>query len=325
MHEIDLKRLDLNLLVTFDVLMTERSVTRAATRLGRTQSAVSHALSRLREQVDDPLLIKQGGRMVASPFAERLSEDLRPILRSLQRVLVPSEPFVPATTTRTFRIGIPDGVPTVFPRLMARVHRDAPRAMVDWIPEGAQTLLAVADGQIDLALLASALALPEGVASEVLLDDLTWASFVRKDHPAIASWGPKAWSRWPHVVVRVANPLPSPVTAAPSRARKRTVGARVPTFSDIAPLLARTNFIGTFPLLTLVDDIPIHGLHLLPPPFPVATFSQRFVWSARLGNDPAIRWIRGLLRDCFTDLLDECEPYAVKLRGARSRRRGRRG
>ena len=76
MNDIDLRRLDLNLLVTFEVLMTERSVTRAAERLSRTQSAVSHALSRLREQVGDPLLIKVGGRMAPSPFAERLIEEV---------------------------------------------------------------------------------------------------------------------------------------------------------------------------------------------------------------------------------------------------------
>lgn len=324
MHEIDLKQVDLNLLVTFDILMIERSVTRAATRLGRTQSAVSHALSRLREQVGDPLLIKQGGRMVASPFAERLSEDLKPILRSIQRVLVPSDPFDPATTTRTFRVGIPDGIPAVFPRLMARVRRAAPGAIVDWIPEGAQTLLAVADGQIDLAFIAAALALPEGLGCEDVPDEVTWASFVRMGHPGIASWGPAAWSRWPHVVVRVANPLPSPVTAGPSGARKRTVGARVPTFSDVAPLLARTDLIATFPILTLVDALPLYRLHLLPPPFPVAKLPQRFVWSARLGNDPAIRWIRGLLRDCLTELVQECEPYVAKLRASRTLRSRRR-
>lgn len=108
MNEIDLRRLDLNLLVVFEVLMAERSVTRAAARLGRTQSALSHALARLREQVGDPLLVKVGGRMSPSPFAEKLVEDVRPILRSIQRALVPPQAFDPATSTRTFRVAIPD-------------------------------------------------------------------------------------------------------------------------------------------------------------------------------------------------------------------------
>ena len=66
MNEFDLARLDLNLLVTFEVLMTEGNVTHAATRLGRTQSAVSHALARLREQVGDPLLVKTARGMAPS-------------------------------------------------------------------------------------------------------------------------------------------------------------------------------------------------------------------------------------------------------------------
>jgi DNA-binding transcriptional LysR family regulator len=80
MNEIDLRRFDLNLLVVFDVLMFERSVTRAAERLGRTQSAVSHSLSRLREQFGDPLLIKGGMRMQPTAFALDLIEQARPML-----------------------------------------------------------------------------------------------------------------------------------------------------------------------------------------------------------------------------------------------------
>jgi len=86
MNQINLAHLDLNLLVTFEVLMTEGSVTRAAERLSRTQSAISHSLARLREQLGDPLLIKVGGAMEPSPFALQLVEDIRPILRSIQRI-----------------------------------------------------------------------------------------------------------------------------------------------------------------------------------------------------------------------------------------------
>jgi LysR family transcriptional regulator, mexEF-oprN operon transcriptional activator len=71
MNEIDLKGFDLNLLVVFDVLMAECSVTRAAERLNRTQSAISHALSRLRERLDDPLLVKSGRRIAGHPLRAR--------------------------------------------------------------------------------------------------------------------------------------------------------------------------------------------------------------------------------------------------------------
>ena len=94
MNEIDLRRFDLNLLVVFDVLMAERSVTRAAERLGRTQSAVSHSLARLRHGLGDPLLLKGNRRMEPTPFALALLEQAQPILRSLQRMLTPLRHFV---------------------------------------------------------------------------------------------------------------------------------------------------------------------------------------------------------------------------------------
>ena len=136
MIEIDLRQLDLNLLVTFEVLMSEGSVTRAATRLSRTQSAVSHALGRLREQVGDPLLVKADGRMRPSPFALNLIEEVRPILRNIQRVVAPPEPFDPATSTRVFRIAAP-AFSALVSAVFRRVHALAPHVSLQWMPPNA--------------------------------------------------------------------------------------------------------------------------------------------------------------------------------------------
>ena len=305
MHDIDLRRLDLNLLVTFEVLMTERSVTRAAERLNRTQSAVSHALARLRDQVGDPLLIKMGGRMTPSPFAERLIDDVRPILRSIQRVLLPPQPFDAATSTRTFRIAVSDIAPSLFPRLMSAASRAAPRVTIDWVTETPQTPLAIADGQIDVGFVASALKLPEGIARQEA-GDVPWATFMRADHPARESWTATAWSRWPHVLVQIGNSLQSPVTAASAGVRdKRHVAARVLNFSAVAPLLARTDCVATLPVIVMHEALERFGLCALPPPFAVPSMPHRFVWSERLTNDPALRWLRGLLLDAFAIVLRE--------------------
>lgn len=307
MNEIDLRRLDLNLLVTFDVLMAERNVTRAAERLARTQSAVSHSLARLREQVGDPLMVKVGGRMTPSPFAERLIEDVRPILRSIQRVLAPPQPFDAATSTRTFRIAISDLAPSLFPRLMASVRREAPGVTLDWIAEGPQTLLAVAEGQIDVAFVPSVLALPEGLVRQDA-GELKWATFARNDHPAIASWGAATWAHWPHVVVQVGNSLQSPVVeAARGAARKRHIAARVLNFSAVAPLLAKTDLLATLPVIVMHEALERFGLCALPTPFPVKSFPHCFVWSSRLANDPAIRWLRAILAQCFAEVLQGSE------------------
>ena len=179
MHEIDLHRLDLNLLVAFDVLMTERNVTRAAARLARTQSAVSHSLARLREQVGDPLMIRVGGRMVATPFAERLIEDVRPILPSIKRALASPKTFDPTASTQTFRLAIPDFAPSLLPRVMERVRREAPGVALDWSGEESHTPMAVAEGQIDVALIASAVSLPGGLQWQEA-EALKWATLDRK-------------------------------------------------------------------------------------------------------------------------------------------------
>jgi DNA-binding transcriptional LysR family regulator len=325
MNEIDLRRLDLNLLVTFEVLMAERSVTRAAARLGRTQSAISHSLARLREQLGDPLLVKVGGRMSASPFAETMIAEVRPILRSIQRVLAAPQPFDPASSTRTFRIAIPDLGLSLFAQLMARVRRTAPGLVLEWIAPGAQTLLSVAEGQIDIALVPSAIAVAEGIEHQDA-GELKWATFARKDHPAIASWGVAAWTRWPHVVVQVGDRLQSPVVEAAAQiARKRTVAAWVPNFSAVPPLLAHTDLLATLPTIVMCESMDRFGLCALPSPIPVRPMPHRFVWSLRLAGDPAIRWLREQLAQVFAEALRHSELPRPRQRRLRTRHGSKHG
>lgn len=312
MREINLGRLDLNLLVTFEALMAERNVTRAAARLSRSQSAVSHSLARMRGQVGDPLMIKTGGRMVTTPFAERLIEDVKPILRSIQRALAPPQPFDPASSTRTFRLAISDFVPSLFPRLIARVQREAPGVVLDWVGVEAQTPLAVADGQVDVAFLVSNVTLPEGLQWTETAK-VGWATFARKDHPAITSWGAAAWSRWPHVIVQVGNSLESPVHEASTRvARKRKIAVRVLNFSAVAPLLERTHLLATLPSTVMHGALERYGLQALRTPFPIRALSHRFIWSTRCAGDPGNQWIRTILVQCFAEIWQGSEVHSER-------------
>jgi DNA-binding transcriptional LysR family regulator len=226
-------------------------------------------------------------------------------LRSLQRVLLPPQPFDAATSTRTFRIAVADIAPSLFPRLMATASRAAPHVTIDWVTETPQTPLAVADGQIDVAFVASALKLPEGIARQEA-GDVPWATFMRAGHPARGAWDASAWTRWPHVLVQIGNSLASPVTAASSTARGlRHVAARVLNFSAVAPLLARTDCVATLPAIVMHEALERFGLVALPPPFAVPSMPHRFIWSGRLANDPALRWLRGLIIDAFGVVLRE--------------------
>src|SRR5690349_3405860 len=146
MNEIDLRRFDLNLLVVFDVLMTERSVTRAAERLGRTQSAVSQPAA----------------------LALALIEQERPMLGGIQRVLSPQQIFDPTTSRRVFRLAAPDFMLTLFADLLTQLRADAQLIAIEWTAPREPTLLDVAEGLIDIAIVPAELRWPSGVTGEAV-------------------------------------------------------------------------------------------------------------------------------------------------------------
>lgn len=110
----------------------KRSVAGAADTLNKTPSAVSHALARLRDKVGDPLMVKVGGKMQASPFALQLIEDVQPILRSIKRVLELPEPFDPATSDRVFRMACPASS-MLLSKVAAQIQATAPGVTLEWL------------------------------------------------------------------------------------------------------------------------------------------------------------------------------------------------
>ena len=296
MKEIDLRRFDLNLLVVFDVLMIERSVTRAAERLGRTQSAVSHSLSRLRDQFGDPLLIKSGLRMQPTAFALDLIEQARPMLGGIQRVISPQHIFDPSNSLRVFRIASPDFTLTLFADLLCRLRSEAPSVSVEWTAPREPTLLDVAGGLIDIAILPAELRLPQGVAGEAV-GALGWRCFGRRGHAAFSQWSAKSWARWPHLAVRVGDNLTSPVNVAAAAAGlERTIAGWVPHFSAIAPILAGSDLLATLPMVAMTETLHAYKLDSMEVPFPIAPLPHAMVWCSGRSRDPGLIWLRDRLR-----------------------------
>ena len=291
MNDIQLKNLDLNLLVTFEALMTAGSVTRAAERLNKTPSAVSHALGRLRDQTGDPLMVKVAGKMQPSPFALELIEEVRPILRAIRRAMSSPVPFDPATSTRLFRIALP-ATTSLITEVSASVSEAAPGVSVEWVPLGQNVVPGVADEQIDLALLGADKTLPEGLV-ERRMAPLERFTFMRAGHPALEKWDKQAWLDWPHVMVGMGDAARQTVEDQMRRdGLERHIGARLSEFSGVAPLLARTNMLWTTVKPFFVHDVVTYGLAVVRPPVAVPDFEFRFVWSARLSGDPGNRWLR---------------------------------
>ena len=296
MNEIDLRRFDLNLLVVFDVLMTERSVTRAAERLGRTQSAVSHSLSRLREQFGDPLLVKGGLRMQPTAIALDLIEQARPMLGGIQRVLSPQHVFDAPTATRVFRLAAPDFMLTLYSELLTRLLKEAPRVSIEWTAPREPTLLDVAEGLIDAAILPAELRWPPNVTGETM-GALGWRCFGRKGHPAFHAWSRQSWARWPHLAVRLGDAVTSPVNIAAEKARlRRTIAGWVPNFGAVAPVLARSDLLATLPALALKDTAGAPKLESREVPFPIAALPHALVWCSGRSRDPGLKWLLDRLR-----------------------------
>jgi DNA-binding transcriptional LysR family regulator len=296
MNEIDLRRFDLNLLVVFDVLMIERSVTRAAERLGRTQSAVSHSLARLREQFGDPLLIKAGVRMQPTALALDLIEQARPMLGGIARVLSPQHIFDPATSRRLFRLAAPDFMLTMFGDLLSGLRMEAPLVALEWTAPRESTLLDVAEGLIDIAIVPAELRWPQGVTGETV-GALGWRCFGRRGHAAFSEWGPATWAAWPHLVVRVGDSLTNPVHVAASAAGlERTIAGWVPNFSAIAPILAGSDMLATLLSVAMTETLHAYRLDSMEVPFPIAPLPHAMVWCGGRSRDPAQRWLRDRLR-----------------------------
>jgi DNA-binding transcriptional LysR family regulator len=306
MKEIQLHRIDLNLLVVFEALMLEGSVAGAANTLNKTPSAVSHALARLREQVGDPLMVKVGGRMQPSPFALQLIEDVRPILGSIKRVLRLPEPFDPSLSDRTFRIACPM-MTGVVSNIVGSLQRTAPNVRIEWLSAPRDVFAAVSEGLIDLALLGGERKLPDGL-DEAEMPPMEFVTFLREGHPAIANWGPEAWEKYGHIKVSVSNDLRSPVdVAVQAEASRRRIAALIAEFAAVPPLLSNSDLIATLPSIIMAWDMKKHGLRPMPTINAIPPFRARCFWSSRTANDPALVWIRKRVMHAYLAAHDEAE------------------
>jgi len=282
-----LRDIDLNLLVTLNVLLQERSVSRAAQRLHRTPSAVSHALRRLRELFDDELLVRDGRRMKPTVRAQELSQSLPRALQHLAGTLVSPEPFNPRTSRRTFRLAAPD---FVAPLVFSQIGRMAPEVRVEWIPNSPTAVRELANGHFD-ALIASGAFKDEGLR-ETPVGTCSWRVYGRSGHPAFASWQLSSWSAYPHLqigtsLMRGQGPIDQ---RAAQLGIVRRVGAVVPYFSMAASVVAETDLLLTVPSMSMESTRQKYDLDCREVPFKLPRMTLSLFRSATNGDEPGVRW-----------------------------------
>jgi len=296
----NLRGINLNLLHALGVLLEEANVTRAAARLGVSQSAMSHTLRQLREHFDDRLLVRGARGMLLTPHAEALRGPLRRGLAELARVVRGQVSWAPADEARTFRVALGDYVGVrVLPRLLEHLRREAPKVDIVVRPMELRTDVPQLDsGELDLMVALKANA--PGLRQRALLTD-TFACLARDGHPQISSAEDLTLDRYcslKHVLISPRGESGSYVdTALAALGRHRRVVLQVPYFL-VAPLVvARTDLILTAPAQLATELAQHYPLQVLPAPLELATFTLNMIWHERFDDDPAHRWLRSALVD----------------------------
>lgn len=290
----DLRSFDLNLLVVFDALMEQRSVTRAAARLKVGQPALSHSLSTLRMLLQDELFVRVGQTMQPTARARALAPRIRVALQQMQEALRADEGFDPATQDRTFRIGFSSELELLLmPDLAAELRRVAPNLRFLSQPVGRDEVLAMLDdGAIDLAVGCFEHAAARH-RSQPLFEQTLACCFNAGLLPLQRPVGIDAYLSTGHVLVTLTNTLQGCLDEALDRANARlNVVMAVSEFLTVLATAARAPVIATVPGRMARRYGPLFGLSLSPIPLDLHMPPVSMVWSAQADRDPGVAWLR---------------------------------
>lgn len=292
-------RYDLNLLPIFVALMEERSVTRAANRLGMTQAALSNALGRLRTVMQDPLFVRERYGMRPTPKAEQLAPALSQALAALDTVVLGQQGFDPARADQVVTIAPNSYVEFVLvPALAARLRALAPGIRLRTLPFGtdlAETGVTSGNTALVLGRVDDA---PDNLVVQHVADD-GLACVVRADHPVVGNRIGKAqYERLKHVNVLPPGRLRAGLFQALDRqGLKREVAVSVTHFASIPEIVAATDYCATLPRLICRRLASDARLKVLPTPVDLGSFPMHMAWHVRHRQDPAHLWLRTLVAE----------------------------
>lgn len=276
-------------LVALDMLFATRSVTLTAKRLGVSQSAISHRLKRLREQLDDPLLVGTRNGLTLTPRAEAMAEPLRRALADLRSAAVRGESFDPKTVTRTLTVATTDyGELVTLSGALARLAKEAPGLSVRTEPDG-DLASRLERGSIDLAVTIAGDLAPSLRHKRIARE--RYAVALRARHPALRAARGKlsleAYCRLRHLLVAPRGLPGSHVDAALSaRGLSRHVALRVTSFAAAPFIVASSDLVTTLGEPLLRSAARFADLVLLPPPLALPVTDIVMVWHERTHESP---------------------------------------
>lgn len=292
-------RHDLNLLPVFLALMEERSVTRAAERLGITQPALSNALTRLRTLLQDPLFIRERYGMQPTPKAEELAPAIAAALGSLDELIRGQQAFDPSRASQLFTIAPNSYVEFVLlPAIVARLRERAPGIRLRLTPYGSDLAETGVIAGSTALVLGRVVDPPDNLVVSHLLDD-SLACVVRADHPTVGSkLTKKQYEQLRHVNMLPPGRLRAGLfQALEKQGLKREVAVSVTHFLAIPEMVAVTDYCATLPCLICAQLKRDTRLKIVAAPVDLGSFPVEMAWHARWRNDPAHTWLRNLVTE----------------------------
>ncbi len=301
MKTVHLSRIDLNLFVVFDAVYTEGGITRAAKRLSLTQPAISHALNRLRELFGDPLFVRQGKAMIATPLARAMIDPVRQSLQGLETTLQRVDRFDPATAHKHFTVGMRDVRElTALPAVMRAIARAAPLIDISTVrAERKQLEAELAAGALDAAIDVR-LALSDEILRQ-RIDSERLVVVARRAHPMVKrGLSLKTYLAQDHILVSSRRRGFGVEDFELSRHNlKRRIRLRCQHYFAACRVVSETDLIVTMAERYARMVNPLFGNRVLPFPLEFPDYDAYLYWHANADADPANRWLRQVLAHAF--------------------------
>lgn len=311
MSQVQLERINLNLLLVLDRLLQTGSVTEAAQELAVTPSAVSHNLRTLRELFDDPLLVRGQGGLLPTPRADALRAPLQLALRQVQEALH-AAPFEPDTARRRFPIACTDFLGHLWiGRIQREIAADWPGIDFDVLPSArAENAWRLETGELAVAVGGLVPEMPG--TRRTLLYTERLVVVVRRDHPHV---GPTidldAYCALPHALVGLEDTYDPDDTRVDqvlaAQGLRRRVALRQRSFFGTLQTILESDLITTLPRTMAAWAQARFGVRVLPPPLDLGTYPEEMMWHQRFDDDPAHAWLRARIvtaaRETRTELL----------------------
>jgi DNA-binding transcriptional LysR family regulator len=289
---------DLNLLVVFDAIMQEKTLTRAGQRLSMSQPTVSHALARLRHMLKDELFVRTPDGMSPTPRAERMARPGRAALNEL-RVILEADEFDASEASRSFIVATNNSAArAVIPALVRRMAKLAPSVVLDVRPIGALNVLDQLDGGEVERVLSTLIDGGDRFKCVGLLDD-EYAVILWNEHPMAADpeLSIEDFASLPHIEVTSGGDDTHFIDAVlAERGFARLIAAKLPLHCLVSALVG-SRALAVVPRRIAKDLVALCALTTLPLPFPSPRVALSMIWHRRLDNHPAHRWLRATVRD----------------------------